>query len=275
MSQETSAAAPPPARAPSPGAVCLVTSADQPGLGTDDQLLHDALIAAGVPVRITVWTDPFIDWSAASACVIRSVWDYHLQPQRFRSWLRATASRTVLLNPPELVAWNMHKQYLRELAHQGIPTIDTAWLPAGSRADLKAVLRARRWHTAIVKPAVSASAWKTAKVHLGEARGQALVDQLLPLTDVMVQPYLDTIEQHGEVSVIAVDGEVTHAARRASALTGDIETTRLGKAHAIADDERALANQVLATLPSLPRAWATQARRARTHRTRAVPTART
>lgn len=38
--------------------VYLVTSADQPDLAADDQLLHQALLAAGVPATVAVWTDP-------------------------------------------------------------------------------------------------------------------------------------------------------------------------------------------------------------------------
>ncbi|MGH3384714.1 MAG: ATP-grasp domain-containing protein [Nocardioidaceae bacterium] len=241
----------PPGR-PGEAPVYLVTSADQPELGADDQLLHRELTAAGVPSQIAIWTDPEVDWAAASVCVLRSVWDYHLEPARFHSWLYQLEPVATVLNPPALVRWNAHKGYLRKLAAAGVPTIETAWLGHGEPADLTEVMRARGWNAAIVKPAVSASAWKTAKVELGDPEGQHLVDDLIGHTDVMVQPWLDTIERDGEVAVIAIGGEVTHAAGRASALTGGIESTRHGWPHRLCPDEHALASFVLSLLPTTP-----------------------
>jgi len=237
----------------------LVTGADQPTLAADDRVLLQALTAAGVPARVAVWTDPEVDWARASACVVRSVWDYHLHPARFRAWVAAVGQVSTLLNPPALMTWNMHKRYLSHFAAQGVPTIDTVWLTPGSRVDLAGLLTERGWREALVKPAVSASAWRTAKVNAwhragqhGTASGQRLVEEILEQTDALVQPYLPSIERDGEISVIAVAGELTHAARRASALTSDIEDTRRGSAHSLSEKERGLAAEVLALLPTVP-----------------------
>ncbi|MFE5125927.1 RimK family alpha-L-glutamate ligase [Streptomyces sp. NPDC056669] len=230
----------------------LVTSADQPDLGADDQLLYQALSRAGVPTRIAVWTDPTVDWTAAGACVLRSVWDYHLHIERFRSWVAHVAEVTTLINPAELVLWNTHKGYLHELADRGIPIIDTVWLSQGAKVDLGEILARRGWRHAIIKPAVSASAWKTTKTQPGDPEGQRFVDGLLTHTDVMVQPYLDTIEREGEIAVVAINGKLTHAARRASALVGDIEVTRHGTEYRLRADEESLATEVLSLLPATP-----------------------
>lgn len=232
--------------------VYLVTSADQPTLGEDDRLLHQALIAADVPTMIVTWTDPDVDWAGAGVCVIRSVWDYHLYPDRFRSWLTTVAAISTVVNPARIVRWNMHKRYLRQLAAHGVPTIETIWITPGSQVMLSEVLADRGWKQALIKPAVSASAWKTAKVQADDPAGQNLVREILQHTDVMVQPYLDSIEHDGEVSLVAVEGNLTHAARRGSALTGDIETTRLGSAHASTAEERKLATRALCLLATVP-----------------------
>lgn len=232
--------------------VYLVTSADQPTLGADDRLLHQALISADVPTKIVAWTDPDVDWAGAAVCVIRSVWDYHLYPDRFRSWLTTVVASSTVVNPARLIRWNMHKRYLRQLAAHGVPTIETIWITQGSQATLSEVLADRGWKQALIKPAVSASAWKTAKIQAGDPAGQNLVREILLHTDVMVQPYLDSIEHDGEVSLIAIEGKLTHAARRDSALTGDIETTRLGSAHAITAEERKLATRALCLLTTVP-----------------------
>ena len=230
----------------------LVTSADQPDLGQDDRLLHEALQAAGVPTRVVVWTDADVDWARASVCVIRSVWDYHLHPDRFRSWIAHVSAASALANPPELLTWNMHKRYLHRLAAHGVPTVATRWITPGGRVRLDDLLADAGRERALIKPAVSASAWKTAEARPGDPSGQRLVEEISEHTDVMVQPYLESVERDGEISLIAVDGTLTHAARRPSTLTGDIETTRRGVAHAISDDERRLATKVLSLLPVVP-----------------------
>lgn len=233
-------------------AVYLVTSADQPTLGEDDQLLQQALAAAGVPVHVAVWTDADVDWAGSAVCVVRSVWDYHLKPTLFRRWLTAVGEVTTLLNPPSLMAWNIHKRYLMQLAALGAPTIETVWITRGTRVALAALLAERGWTEGLVKPAISASAWKTAKVSAGDQDGQRLVEDILQHTDVMVQPYLNTIERDGEISLVAIAGELTHAARRASALTSSIATTRRGDTHTILEEERRLATDILALLPTVP-----------------------
>jgi hypothetical protein len=235
-----------------PGRVYLVTSADQPGLGADDRLLHDALLASGVPATVAVWTDATVDWTDAAACVIRSVWDYHLEPERFTRWLGRVGSVTTVLNPPRLVAWNMHKRYLRQLAAAGIPTVDTTWITPGTDADVRELIRDRGWEQALLKPAVSASAWRSAKVGYADVGGQHLLREILRHSDAMLQPYLSSVERDGEVSVVAIDGQISHAARRQSALTGDIEHTRQGSPHEIGPDERLLAERVLDLLPVRP-----------------------
>jgi hypothetical protein len=232
--------------------IYLVTSADQPALCDDDQVLRSALESAGMRAQVVVWTDAAVDWSKAAVCMVRSVWDYHLQPEHFREWMTSVDAMTTLLNPRDLMTWNLHKRYLRELSSYGIPIIDTVWMRRGTSVELDAILSRRHWDEALVKPAVSASSWKTAKVVVGDPTGQSLVNDILQSTDVMVQPYLRSIERDGEVSVIAIEGEVTHAARRVSALTNDISVTRQGAAHTMTADEGRLAREVTALLPETP-----------------------
>jgi glutathione synthase/RimK-type ligase-like ATP-grasp enzyme len=54
----------------------------------------------------------------------------------------------------------------------------------------------------------------------GLRAAQRHLDELLTDGDVLVQPYLAAIESGGELSVVVIDGEVTHAVRKRPA-TGD------------------------------------------------------
>src|SRR5215472_3475386 len=185
-------------RTAGPGGVYLATSAGHPDLGADDQLLHRALLDAGVPVTVAVWTDPGVDWAAADVCLVRSVWDYHELPEQFARWLARVSSVTTVLNQPRLITWNMHKRYLRQLAAAGIPTVGTVWITPGGNADLDQLLRGACWDQALLKPAISASAWKTAKVCQGDGEAQRLLGEIVRHCDAMLQPYLPSVERDGE-----------------------------------------------------------------------------
>jgi hypothetical protein len=60
----------------------------------------------------------------------------------------------------------------------------------------------------------------------------------------LVQPYLRSVEEYGERSLVWIDGELTHAIRKQPRFAGDIE--RIQGPLAIADDERAVAEAALA-----------------------------
>jgi glutathione synthase/RimK-type ligase-like ATP-grasp enzyme len=195
--------------------VVLATSAALPGLHHDDEPLLDALSAAGVPWRVLAWDDPSVDWAAAALVVIRSTWDYVPRRAEFVAWARRVGSVTTLWNPAEVVAWNTDKRYLRRLAGAGVDIVPTRWLDRGDRAALPALLEEAGWSEAVVKPAVSAGAIGTVRCTRSEAAAlQDHLDGLLETGDVMVQPYVAGVETEGEISVVWIDGALTHAMRK-------------------------------------------------------------
>lgn len=193
--------------------VLFVTSADLRDLTDDDRLVTRALATRGIRARPAVWDDPAVDWAAAPLAVIRSTWDYVGRREAFVRWAEAAGAVTTLCNPPAVVRRNTHKGYLRELAAAGVPVVDTVWLPAREPADLREAMAG--WDVAVVKPCVSAGARGTVRVTAAEApQAQAHLDALLAEGDVMVQPYLDSVEGEGELSVMVIDGEPSHAVRK-------------------------------------------------------------
>ncbi|MCH7874886.1 MAG: hypothetical protein IH965_06255 [Gemmatimonadetes bacterium] len=201
--------------------VALATSAALPGLSSDDRLLLLALLDAGVKAVPAVWEDPHCDWSAARACVVRSVWDYAYRRDAFLAWARRVARSTALWNSATVIEWNTHKRYLTELAAQGVPVVPTVQLPAGTAVRLEAVLADRGWERAVLKAAVAQTGRYLKSVEAGAcADGQRHLDRLLPHEDMLVQPYLPSIETSGEISLVFIDGELSHAVRKRAA-TGD------------------------------------------------------
>lgn len=193
----------------------LATCAALPGLHHDDRVLLDALAARDVRPRLLAWDDPSVDWSEPDLVVIRSTWDYAARRDTFVAWAERVAAATRLWNPADVVAWNTDKRYLRALADAGVPVVPTRWAERGEAVDLAAVMATHAWQGGVVKPVVSSGSRGTVRFDAEDAPVvQAHLDDLLTRGDAMIQPYLPSIEATGEVSVVWIDGAITHAVRK-------------------------------------------------------------
>jgi hypothetical protein len=193
--------------------VGFVTYAGRPLLTEDDQLTLGPLAALGVTVDPLVWDDTSIRWNDYAALIVRSTWDYHKKASAFLAWLDQVEScRAPLWNPASLLRWNMDKRYLRELASRSVPITPTRWLEAGERADLRSLLEQEGWERAVVKPVLSATAFRTWITSWSEASGQQLeFEDLLSRGGVLVQKFEEAISQ-GEWSVIFLESAFSHSA---------------------------------------------------------------
>jgi glutathione synthase/RimK-type ligase-like ATP-grasp enzyme len=191
----------------------LVTYHREPTLTEDDRPLISALAEQGLEGVAVRWDDRGADWSAYSALVIRSCWDYHVRHDEFVQWLDELDRAGVpVFNPVALVRWNMDKRYLRELQQRGIAIPETQWLERGSTRSLAQLLRDAGWTDAIVKPAVSASAtdtWRASTTSV--ASDEARFRELTARAAVLVQRYVAEIETRGEWSLVFIDGRLSHA----------------------------------------------------------------
>jgi hypothetical protein len=196
--------------------IALVTYAKLPDLNPDDHPLRDALQGLGASVRAVCWDDPTIAWTSFDAVVLRSCWDYHLRFAEFRRWLDALDRAGVRLwNPPGVVRWNSDKSYLRDLAGDGVELPGTEWLAPGAAADLARTLADRGWAQAVVKPQVSASAYETWLTDRRSAvADQPRLDRLLESGGVLVQEFVPEVRTAGELSLVYIAGEFSHAVRK-------------------------------------------------------------
>lgn len=226
-------------------ATAIVTCTALPEADRDETLLLDTLAAAGVPAELVAWDDPDADWGSFGLAVIRSTWNYVTDLPAFLSWARRAAEVTTLVNPVDVVAWNTHKGYLRELADRGVPVVPTVHVDQGSDVGLAELLGERGWTDVVVKPAVGAGSTLTERItDPVTVESVAFWRRLVRDRDALVQPYLASVAQYGERSLIWIDGEFTHAVRKAPRLSGDDEA--VSDALPIAADELALAEQVIA-----------------------------
>lgn len=198
--------------------VLLVTSQDHPELFIDDHPVLDGLRARDVETAVAIWDDPSVAWGDADLVVLRSIWDYTTRRDEFIAWIDRVDPLVRMHNPAEIVRWNSHKHYLRDLSAEGIPVVDTAWLDAGTSADAGVIAAERGWKDAVVKPCVSAGA--RGAVRGDAATLQAHIDEMLPTRDLMMQPYIAETEGVGEHSLIYLGGVLSHVVRKEPALTG-------------------------------------------------------
>jgi hypothetical protein len=209
-----------------PADVALVADADHSDEQNNSEFLalKPALVTQGLSAALVAWDDPAVDWAAFRLCVIRATWDYHLRLPEFLAWAEGVAARTALWNPLNLVRWNSHKSYLRDLERRGVAIVPTVFALHGSSLDLAALLAERGWTQAVIKPAVSASAYATRLVTSATVSdGQAHVDALLAERDMMIQPFLTSVTTTGERSLVYLDGALSHTILRSPALgKGDI-----------------------------------------------------
>ncbi|MGN6202349.1 MAG: ATP-grasp domain-containing protein [Solirubrobacterales bacterium] len=182
----------------------------------DDELLAGALRERGAEAQSVAWDDPDVDWSGFDLCLVRSTWDYHDKHREFLAWTRRVEAAAGLRNPAGLIAWNVDKGYLRELAAAGVPTVPTVWVERGDEVDLEEVLVGKGWTEAVVKPVVDLGARNLQRARAGEGSG-ALELALRRHPRAMVQPFLPSLESEGELSLIYVDGHLTHAVRKRAA----------------------------------------------------------
>ena len=158
--------------------------------------------------------------------MIRSTWDYTTDVDAFHAWARRVeAAGTQLHNPAEVVRWNTHKGYLLELEERGAPIVPTAWLGRGDEVDLAELAVARHWDGVVAKPAVGAGAEGLLVVPPGTdpAPHQPTFAALTAAGDAMVQPFITSVHEQGELSVVVVDGRVSHAVRKLPA-DGEVRT---------------------------------------------------
>lgn len=235
--------------------VALATHAGLPALSDDDRLLVAALDARNVDAIPAVWSDEQVDWGRFACVVVRSCWDYHLRPAAFREWIDRLESEGVAVwNPPATIRWNADKSYLRDLAARGVPTVPTAWVEQGNSMSLGAILGTYGWDRAVVKPAVSASAhetWMTDRA--SSARDDTRFRALTARTRTLVQPFVDSIVETGEWSLVFIDGAYSHAVLKRPR-TGDfrVQEEHGGSAQVLEPDARVItsARDVLAAAGS-------------------------
>ena len=214
--------------------------------------LRPACARAGLELVPVAWDDPRLLREDFDAHVIGPAWDYAERPGAFLATLETLAKRAPLHNPLELVRWNLTKTYLRDLAERGVRTVPTLWWPELRPERLDSAFEQLATDTLVAKPVVGQNAWRQALLERGSPLPAA---DALPPGDLMLQPFLPSIRTEGEVSLVFLGGELSHALRKLPA-RGDyrIQATHGGteRVHTPAPDELSAARATLEALETTP-----------------------
>lgn len=164
-----------------------------------------ALERAGMTAQPRAWTDPG-DLSPFDLVLPLVAWGYQSAPDDWFALLdRLEADGIPVANSVAVLRWNTDKTYLEELAAAGVPTVPTRRVEALCAADIAA---ARRdfGPDLVIKPPISASAFGTHRI----GPEDPVPDEALGAT-TMIQPFLRSVVEEGEYSLIYFGGRFSHA----------------------------------------------------------------
>lgn len=180
----------------------------------DDAYEHDREVAAFTPAfRVAGLDLDVVDWrsdfdpASFNLVWIRSTWDYAAHCAEFLDRIDAAAAVTRVANPPAAIRWNLNKHYLLNMDPATQPIIPSLFI--GTRPEPASDLFEKLQTDMIVtKPVVGSTG-------LGQ---QLLIrdhhDDVLVPPGSFAQPMIPSIRSFGELSLIFVGREFSHAVRK-------------------------------------------------------------
>lgn len=188
--------------------VALITGAEMAKPDPESHLLIHELGVLGITSELISWRAS-LDWSLFDLVVIRTPWDYFLHLEEFLSWVEDVEQVTRVLNSSRILRWNSHKKYLKELSSFGVPTVPTLWISKNQQCD--DLIDSIEWPMVVVKPAVSIGAIGALKGHSKDNHVKQHLEEEVKKGDVMIQPFLESVADFGELSLIYFNGVYSHS----------------------------------------------------------------
>ncbi len=225
-----------------PIALRVATCKRLPEPDDDEAPLAAALAAGGFTAELVGWDDPAADWDAKVPTILRSTWNYPLAPEAFLAWIDRASAAAPLVNPPDVVRDNLHKRYLLALAARGVPVVPTLLVEPGQPCDLAAIAAP----SIVIKPEIGAASLDARRFAPADPAAQAHLATLTARGAALVQPYVASVEDYGERSLVWIDGELSHAIGKRPRFEGDAE--QVTGLVPIGSDERAVALAALAPI---------------------------
>ena len=178
----------------------------------EDNLLKSSLERLGLKVIRVDWADPNFDWNSTRCAVFRTTWDYFDRLSAFEAWLLRVKVKTMFINSIDQVRWNMDKKYLLDFKEKGIKIVDTHVFYRGDARSLKEIYDSIGIEDVVLKPTIAGAARHTYKLNASNiVEYEEIFQNLIKKEDMMIQPYQYSITTKGEISMMVIAGEFTHA----------------------------------------------------------------
>ncbi|MGB0429843.1 MAG: ATP-grasp domain-containing protein [Bacteroidia bacterium] len=178
----------------------------------DDELLIDALKSKGFKVFRTNWDNPTYNWNITDLVLFRTTWDYFERFREFSLWLKRVNTCTTVINPVDLIYWNLDKKYLLELNAKGVNIASTVLIKKGNSIGLSKLLEKTGFAKAVFKPSISGAARHTYIITKANvSQYDALFAELIQNEDFLIQEFQNNIQDKGEVSMMYFGGKYSHS----------------------------------------------------------------
>jgi glutathione synthase/RimK-type ligase-like ATP-grasp enzyme len=191
--------------------IAIVTSkgADDP----DNPRLFAALSELDLSADLVVWDDHAVRWDDYDLVVIRSTWDY---PSRRAEFLEWASARARLENPLPIIDYSSDKHYLADLEAHGLGIIPSRFCAIGESPDFDF----GDLVDFVVKPCVGAGSLNVVRYRADEVGAATRHVEALhgEGRDVLIQPYIHSVDTIGERGLIFIDGEFSHAMAKGAML---------------------------------------------------------
>jgi glutathione synthase/RimK-type ligase-like ATP-grasp enzyme len=182
---------------------------------TEDYLLKTELEKLGLRVTKKAWNSLDFNWSETKFAVFRSTWDYFDKFRDFKTWLEKVKEETTFINSYELINWNLDKKYLIELNKKGINIPTSQIITKEDNLTLENLFKKHDFSEAIIKPTISGAARETYKISKNNFHEyEKKFFNLKSKEDLIFQEFLSNIISKGEISLIFIGENYTHAVKK-------------------------------------------------------------
>jgi len=176
----------------------------------DSPILLEALQNAGLDAALCIWDDVSVDWNSFNLTVLRSTWDYAPRRDEFLAWARNIPR---LVNPYEVITYSTDKHYLADIAAKGHRIVASEFCDVGTAPKFPA-------GDFVVKPSVGAGSIDAERYSTDdhEVARQHVARLHAGGRDVLIQPYIDSVDEVGERALVYIDGTFSHAMTKGAML---------------------------------------------------------
>lgn len=175
-----------------------------------DEPLVRAFAEIDIEAERVAWNDASAEWERFGGVLVRSTWDWHLDPGGFVRWLERVGARTPVWNPPKQIVWSLDKHCLIELASRGVRTV-----PSVSIASVRDLEEFKSpWPDWVLKPALGATAYRTSRIQAADDLAKWRRENADFRGALIAQQFQPAVLERGEVSLVFIAGEFSHAVRK-------------------------------------------------------------